>query len=50
MERLTGYVGKLISTSQTTFIKGRYIVDGAVILHEVMHELRVKKAKRVIYL
>jgi hypothetical protein len=40
MERLTGYANKLISANQTTFIKGRLIVDGAVILHEIMHEVK----------
>jgi len=34
------------STSQIAFIKGRYILDGAVILHENMHELSQKKVER----
>lgn len=33
---------------QTAFIRGRYIIDGAVVLHEIVHELRVKKMKGVI--
>jgi hypothetical protein len=40
MNRLTPFAGGLINPSQTAFIRGRYIVDGAVILHEVMHELK----------
>jgi hypothetical protein len=40
--RLSGFATKLISPHQTTFIRGRYIVDGAVMLHEVVHELRSK--------
>jgi hypothetical protein len=43
--RLTGVANKLISPHQTAFIKGRYIVDGAVMLHEVVHELRCKNMK-----
>lgn len=48
MDRLTTYVGGLINQCQTTFIKGRYIVDGAVMLHEIMHELHKKKMTGVI--
>jgi hypothetical protein len=48
MDRLTTYVGGLINQCQTTFIKGRYIVDGAVMLHEIMHELHKKKVIGVI--
>jgi hypothetical protein len=44
-DRLALFADKLVSSSQTAFIKGRMIVDGAVILHEVMHELKVKKMK-----
>lgn len=38
----------MIDPCQTAFIKDRYIVDGAVMLHEVVHELRTKKKKGVI--
>lgn len=38
--RLTKVAEKVISPSQTAFIPGRYILDGAVILHEVLHELK----------
>ena len=48
LDRLEGVVDKLISNSQTTFIKGRYILDGAVILHETLHELSQKKLKGVV--
>ena len=30
---------KLISTSQSAFLPGRFILDGAVTLHESLHEL-----------
>jgi mannosylglycoprotein endo-beta-mannosidase len=49
MIRLNDYAGGLISRSQTTFIKGRYIIDGAVILHKVMHELKTKQMRAVIF-
>jgi hypothetical protein len=49
MDRLTAFAGGLINPSQTAFIRGRYIVDGAVILHEVMHELKKQKRTGVIF-
>jgi hypothetical protein len=48
MDRLTNFATKLIDPRQTAFIKGRYIVDGAVTLHEIVHELKRKKLKGVI--
>jgi hypothetical protein len=48
MDRLTNFATKLIDPSQTAFIKGRYIVDCAVTLHEIVHELKRKKLKGVI--
>jgi hypothetical protein len=46
--RLTPWADKLISRNQTTFIPGRYIIEGVVILHEILHELRVKKLQGII--
>jgi hypothetical protein len=46
--RLTPLADKLISKNQTTFIPGRYILEGVIILHETLHELRVKKMQGVI--
>jgi len=43
LDRLTVVAGKLVSKWQSAFIKGRYILDGAVMLHEIMHELRARK-------
>ena len=48
MGRLSSVAEKLISPSQTAFIKGRYIYDGAVMLHEVIHELKQKKMQGVL--
>jgi hypothetical protein len=47
-DRLAGVAKKLISPSQTAFIKGRYIVDGAVMLYEIVHEVIRKKLQGVI--
>jgi hypothetical protein len=46
--RLTPLAGKLISETQTPFIPGRYILEGVIILHETLHELRVSKVPGVI--
>jgi hypothetical protein len=46
--RLTPYAEKLISKTQTAFIPGRFILEGVVILHEVLHEIRIKKSQGVI--
>lgn len=46
--RLTPVAGKLINENQSAFLPGRYILEGVVILHEVLHELRVTKKEGVI--
>lgn len=46
--RLTELADSIIGKNQSAFIKGRYIVDSAVILHEVLHELRVKNLQGVV--
>lgn len=48
LDRISGVVDKIVIRSQTAFIKGTYILDGAMILHETMHELSQKKMKGVI--
>lgn len=37
--RLNKTADKIISPNQTAFIPGRYILDGVVVIHEVLHEL-----------
>lgn len=49
MNRLTEVADKLEDKSQTAFIKGRYILDGVVVLHETLHELKRKKQKGMIF-
>lgn len=46
--RLITVAGKVISLFQTAFIPGRNILEGVVILQEVLHELRVTKSSGVI--
>jgi hypothetical protein len=43
VNRMTGIAEKLISPSQTTFIPGRNIMEGVVMLHETIQELHRKK-------
>jgi hypothetical protein len=38
--RITPMADNLISENQTTFIKGRNILEGVMVLHEVIHEFR----------
>jgi hypothetical protein len=46
--RLSSIACKVIKPSQTTFLPGRYILEGVVILHETIHELHRKKQKGLI--
>jgi hypothetical protein len=46
--RILKVADKLIGPSQSTFIPGRYIMEGVVILHEIIHELHRKKQDGVI--
>lgn len=41
--RASEYAGNVISKTQTAFIPGRSILEGVVILHDVLHELDTKK-------
>jgi hypothetical protein len=42
VNRLIGIAEELIRPSQTTFMPGRNIMEGVVILHETIHELHRK--------
>jgi hypothetical protein len=48
-DRITPLADDLISDSQSTFIKGRNILEGVVVLHEVLHELRRTKQQGVLF-
>jgi hypothetical protein len=43
--RLTRVVDSVISSTQTAFIPGRNILEGVVVLHETLHELRKRKQR-----
>ena len=43
VNRLTQVADKVIRPTQSTFMPGRYILDGVVILHETLHELHKKR-------
>jgi hypothetical protein len=47
-KRLSGVADYVVNMTQVAFIPGRNILEGVVILHEAMHELRRKKQKGVI--
>ena len=47
--RILKVADKLIGPSQTSFISGRYIMEGVVILHETIHELHRKKLNVIIF-
>jgi hypothetical protein len=46
--RLAMVASKVIGPSQSAFLPGRYILDGIVILHETLLELKRKKMDGVI--
>jgi hypothetical protein len=49
VDRITPIADRIISESQITFIKGRHILEGVVILHEVVHELTRSGKQGVIF-
>jgi hypothetical protein len=46
--RIKKFAEKVIRPTQTTFMLGRHILEGVVILHETIHELRRKKMDGVL--
>src|SRR3954468_4654685 len=47
--RLNSVADHVVRPSQTTFMQGRNILDGVVILHETIHELHSKKLNGVLF-
>jgi hypothetical protein len=47
-KRLTGVAESFISATQTSFLLVRNILEGVVILHETLRELRKRKKKGII--
>jgi hypothetical protein len=48
MNRVTDVAKKVISPTQTTFLPGRNIMEGVIILHKTIHEMHRKKQDGVI--
>ena len=48
MERISAFADSIISRNKFAFVIGRYKLDPAVMLHEVMHELSSKKLKGIL--
>lgn len=48
MSRLSPIAHRLIAPSQSAFIKGRFILDGILCLHEIVHDLNRRKSNAVI--
>ena len=46
--RLIPVTKRIIGKNQTGFIKGRNILEGVVVLHEVLHELHKSKARSLV--
>jgi hypothetical protein len=47
-KRLTRVAKSVISTTHPAFIPGRNILEGVVVLHETLHEIRKRKKRGVI--
>jgi hypothetical protein len=43
MLRFEGCMSRIINRCQSTFIKGRKIMDGVMTLHEILHDVKNKK-------
>ena len=46
--RLSLVAHRTLSPYQLAFAKGRFILDGIICLHEIVHDLRIRKTKAVI--
>jgi hypothetical protein len=46
--RLTSVACRITKPSQSAFLPGRYILEGVVVLHETIHEMKRKKQKGII--
>lgn len=48
-KRMKSVMGKLIGENQTTYLKGRNILDGVVILNEIIRDAKISKNRRLIF-
>jgi hypothetical protein len=46
--RLSPVAHRIVSQTQTAFIKGRFIHDGALALHEILHEITSKNMQAIV--
>lgn len=46
--RLSPVAHRIVAPNQTALIKGRFIQDGALALHEIIHELKSKKLQAIL--
>jgi hypothetical protein len=49
MIRLNAVADNVVQPTQTAFMQGRYILDGVVILHEIVHEMYRKNMNGVTF-
>ena len=49
MNKLSKVVNPIISPIQTAFVKGRYIMEGVVILHEALNSIQNKKQSAMLF-
>jgi hypothetical protein len=49
MNRLIQVVCVVIRASQTAFLKGRYILEGVVTMHETLNEIHREKSSGVLF-
>ncbi|GKV26314.1 hypothetical protein SLEP1_g35645 [Rubroshorea leprosula] len=47
--RLKKVIGKIINSSQSAFLEGRQLVDGVLALNELVHYLKMKKKKGLLF-
>jgi hypothetical protein len=49
MNKISHIATKVISPTHTTFLPGRNIIEGVIILHEIIHEMHRKKKDGLIF-
>lgn len=47
--RLAEIADEIIDRTQTTFMKNRFIMEGILVMHEVLHEVNKKKMSGVLF-
>lgn len=49
MNRLSSCVREVISNKQTAFLKGRYIMEGVMVLHEALNFIHSNKQSAILF-